>query len=137
MVSFTKADEAKVKSKFDSIKQGNISSGDTATVLNNTADILSKSSAGPLAKFFDDIKTMCEMVKAWVKKDYREIPVKTIGMIILTLGYVFSPVDIIPDVIPIIGLVDDATMVGLCIAAARSDIEAFRIWTRSHQKLLK
>ena len=77
------------------------------------------------------------MVKAWVKKDYREIPVKTIGMIILTLGYVFSPVDIIPDVIHVLGLVDDATMVGLCIAAARNDIEDFRIWARSHQKLLK
>lgn len=137
MVSFTKADEAKVKSKFDSIKQGKFSAGDTATVLNNTADILSKGATGPLAKFFDDIKTMCEMVKAWMKKDYREIPVKTIGMIILTLGYVFSPIDIIPDVIPVIGLVDDATMVGLCIAAARSDIEDFRMWARSHQKLLK
>ena len=49
----------------------------------------------------------------------------------------FSPVDIIPDVIPVLGLVDDATMVGLCIAASRSDIEDFRIWARSYQKLLK
>lgn len=127
-------DRERVENEFDStIKKGNFTSKDTATVLNNIADILSKSSTGPLANFFDDIKTMCEMVKAWVTKDYEQIPIKTIGMIILTLVYVFSPIDIIPDVIPIIGLVDDATMVGLCIAAARSDIEDFRIWTRSHQ----
>ena len=132
MVSFTKADEAKVNGKFDSFKQGKFSAGDTATVLNNTADILSKGKTGPLAKFFDDIKTMCEMVKTWVKKDYREIPVKTIGMIILTLLYVFSPIDVIPDCIPGIGLVDDAAMVGFCIAAARSDIEDFRVWARAH-----
>ncbi len=29
---------------------------------------------------------------------------------------------------------DDATMVGLCLAAVRSDINDFRIWARSHQK---
>ena len=53
-------------------------------------------------------------------------------MIILTLLYVFSPIDIIPDCIPGVGLVDDAAMVGFCLAAARSDIEDFRVWARAH-----
>ncbi len=132
MNMFSSANQRKVNGKFESFKHGKFSEVDTTTVLNNTADILNKSSNGPLAKFFDDIKTMCEMVKHWVKKDYKEIPVKTIGMIILTLVYVFSPLDIIPDVIPGVGLLDDATMVGFCIAAARSDIEDFRIWARNH-----
>ena len=113
MGMFSSADQAKVTGKFESFKRGNFSAADTATVLNNTADILNKSADGPLAKFFDDIKTMC-------------------AMIILTLVYVFSPIDIIPDCIPGIGLVDDAAMVGFCIAAARSDIEDFRVWARSH-----
>lgn len=132
MGMFSSAEQAKVTSKFESFKRGNFSAADTTTVLNNTADILNKSSDGPLAKFFDDIKTMCQMVKAWASKEYKGIPVKTIGMIILTLLYVFSPIDIIPDCIPGIGLVDDAAMVGFCIAAARSDIEDFRIWARAH-----
>ena len=132
MGMFSSADQAKVTGKFESFKRGNFSAADTATVLNNTADILNKSADGPLAKFFDDIKTMCQMVKAWAKKEYKGVPVKTIGMIILTLVYVFSPIDIIPDCIPGIGLVDDAAMVGLCIAAARSDIEDFRVWARAH-----
>ena len=132
MGMFSSADQAKVNGKFESFKRGNFSAADTATVLNNTADILNKSADGPLAKFFDDIKTMCQMVKAWAKKEYKGVPVKTIGMIILTLVYVFSPIDIIPDCIPGIGLVDDAAMVGFCIAAARSDIEDFRVWARAH-----
>ncbi|UTC64534.1 DUF1232 domain-containing protein [Treponema sp. OMZ 788] len=130
---FTKADEAKINGMFNSIKQGRFSNNDTSTVINNTVDILSKSSHGPLSQFFDDIKTMCAMAKAWTKKDYREIPFKTIGMIILTLVYVFSPVDIIPDVIPGVGLLDDAAIVGLCIAAARNDINDFRIWASHHK----
>ena len=132
MVKLSSADQAKVKGKFAFFKRGNFSAEDTAAVLNNTAEILSKSSDGPLAQFFDDIKTMCQMVKAWVKKEYKGVPVKTIGMIIFTLVYVFSPIDIIPDCIPGIGLVDDASMVGLCLAAVRSDINDFRVWARSH-----
>ena len=131
MSKFTSADKAKVEGKFESFKEGNFSANDAETVLNNTADILNKSADGPLAKFFDDIKTMCEMVKAWTRKEYKGVPVKTIGMIILTLVYVFSPVDLIPDAIPGIGLVDDATMVGFCLAAARSDIEDFRQWMKN------
>ena len=59
MGMFSSADQAKVTGKFESFKRGNFSAADTATVLNNTADILNKSADGPLAKFFDDIKTMC------------------------------------------------------------------------------
>ena len=132
MGMFSKADQAKIKGKFESFKNGKFSSEDTATVLNNIGSILRKSKEGPLARFFDDIKTMCEMVKSWTRNEYKGIPIKTIGMIILTLVYVFSPFDFIPDFIPGVGLMDDTAMVGLCLAAVRSDIEDFRVWARAH-----
>ena len=75
---FSSADRAKVTSTFETFKRGNFSASDVATVLNNITEILNKSSDGPLAKFFDDIKTMCQMGKAWAKKEYNGVPVKTI-----------------------------------------------------------
>lgn len=131
-----KDNEKTINTKFESIKKGQFRTEDATTVLHNTEEILSKSSTGPLATLFDDITTMCCMVKAWVRKEYTGIPVKTIGMIILTLTYVFSPLDIIPDIFPVIGLLDDATMVTLCLAAARSDINDFRIWQEKKQRSL-
>ncbi len=130
-------DKQKVADEFESIKNGNFTEEDTDTVLDNIEAILSKSSGGALSKFFDDIKTMCHMVKAWADKEYTGIPIKTIGMIILTLVYVFSPIDIIPDFIPVLGLLDDAAMVGLCLAAIRSDINDFRLWERKHSSYLE
>ena len=129
---FSRKDKAKVEAGFESIKKGKFSDDDVSTVIDNTEDILNKSSKGPLEKFFDDIKTMCDMVAAWVKKEYREIPYRTIGMIILTLVYVFSPLDIIPDAIPGIGLLDDAMMVTFCLKAVQGDIDDFRVWKRTH-----
>lgn len=131
MSTFSSVNQSKVKDFFESIKEGCFSADDVSTVINNVAGILKKSSEGPLKTFFDDIKTMCDMVKAWVKKEYRTIPYRTIGMIILTLLYVFSPFDIISDLIPGIGLMDDAMMVGLCLKVARDDINDFREWAKN------
>ena len=55
-------------------------------------------------------------------------------MVTLTLVYVFSPLDLIPDYIPGVGLLDDASIVGLCIAAIKSDLEAFKAWAKAHLK---
>lgn len=132
MSIFSRKDKAKVEAGFESIKEGKFKDEDVYTVIDNTEDILNKSSNGPLEKFFDDIKTMCDMVASWAKKEYREIPYRTIGMIILTLVYVFSPVDIIPDAIPGIGLLDDALMVTLCLKAVQGDIDDFRVWKKAH-----
>lgn len=134
MSLFSKKNQKKVNEKFDSFKQGNFNEEDTNTVLNHEDDILKKCTNVSLAKFLDDIKTMCAMVKAWVKKDYRAIPVKTIGIATLTLVYVFCPQDLIPDYIPGVGLLDDASIVALCIAAIKSDLEAFKVWAKAHLK---
>ena len=134
MNTISKETEQNLKEKFNGFKNGNFSSADTTTVLNNIEDILSKSESGPLREFFDDIKVMCSMVKSWIKKEYREIPVRTIGMVILTLGYVFSPIDLILDTIPVLGLLDDAKMVEMCLAAARSDINDYRLWKNKQGK---
>lgn len=137
MRKFSSTEQAKVKNLFESIKQGRFTRHDLATVLNNIPSILSKSTTGPLGSFFDDIKAMCDMVGAWTRKEYKQIPYKSIGVIVLTLVYVFTPIDIIPDFIPGVGLLDDATMVGLCLKIIKEDIEAYKLWSRNRTALLK
>lgn len=132
MMEMTNEQKEKVNGKFNSFKNGNFSKNDQDTVLNHSDEILEKANNEALQKFADDIRTMCSMVKAWSHKVYTKAPKKTIGMVIFSLVYVFSPIDIIPDFLPGIGLVDDATIVGLCLAAARADINDFRRWARAN-----
>ena len=132
MSKLSKEQKEKVNGAFSKIKNGNASSEDASTVIDNAEDILRKSADGPLGNFFDDIKSMIEMVKAWCKKEYKGIPFRTISMVILSLLYVFIPVDIIPDFIPVVGLLDDAAVIGLCLKAMKDDLDDFRAWQKEN-----
>lgn len=72
-------------------------------------EIFSKN--GPLAKFFADLKLLFSLIKDYYTGDYRQAPFWTIAAIVTALLYVLSPIDAIPDFIPVIGYVDDAAVV--------------------------
>ncbi len=48
--------------------------------------------------------------------------------IVAALLYVLSPVDLIPDAIPIIGMVDDALVVAACLKLVKQDLADFEAW---------
>ncbi len=74
------------------------------------------------------VPTMVSMVRAYAKKEYTEPPVGTIVAIVAALLYVLSPADLIPDVIPGIGYLDDAAVVAFCMKQVGDDLEAYKIW---------
>jgi uncharacterized membrane protein YkvA (DUF1232 family) len=55
-------------------------------------------------------------------------PTKAKILIWITLGYLFSPIDLIPDFIPILGLLDDIIIVPLLIAVVIKLIPK-EVWT--------
>ena len=68
------------------------------------------------------------MVKAFVKKEYTDVPWKTILAIIAGIVYFVTPFDLIPDFIPITGFVDDFTVLYWVFNNFNKDIESFRSW---------
>ena len=109
----------------------NVSEGDVNDVLNKENEILGKAH-GPLEKFAQDIKLLFSIIKDYANGTYREIPWVTIAGIVGTLLYVFSPIDLIPDFIPVLGLTDDAAVVALCLAGISKDLEKYRKWKNSN-----
>ncbi len=84
--------------------------------------------------FFDKVKTMMRMLRAYISGEYREIPWKSIVMIIGALLYFLMPLDMIPDFIPITGLADDITIVFLVFGSINEDIEAFLEYEQSMKR---
>jgi len=70
-------------------------------------------------------------VKAYVSGTYRVIPWPTILKIVAVFIYFISPIDVIPDFLPIIGLSDDIALLGWLFSSLASDIEAFEAWEQS------
>jgi uncharacterized membrane protein YkvA (DUF1232 family) len=62
---------------------------------------------------------------------YRDVPCWTVAVITFTLSYVLKPIDIIPDVLPVIGRLDDAVVVGHGLDLVRRDLDAYREWART------
>lgn len=81
-----------------------------------------------------DIPIMVSLVRSYVKKDYQDIPIGTIIAIISALIYFVSPIDIVPDSIPVLGYFDDAAVVAACWDLVESDVEEYVKWRKENGK---
>jgi len=83
-----------------------------------------------LKRFIDDLKMMLSLLKDYWTGEYRNIPWSTIAILVAALLYVLSPIDLIPDFIPIVGFMDDAMVMGLCLSMIGSTLEDYKIWKK-------
>jgi uncharacterized membrane protein YkvA (DUF1232 family) len=73
---------------------------------------------------------LARMVKALVKGQYKELPWATAVRIVAVLIYFVAPIDLIPDFLPVIGFVDDITLVFWLFQAISADIDKFEVWEK-------
>jgi uncharacterized membrane protein YkvA (DUF1232 family) len=67
-------------------------------------------------------------VKDWRTGKYRQALYGTIAAVVFALIYVFNPFDIVPDILPVIGVVDDATVIGALLMLVERDLQKYRGW---------
>jgi len=79
-------------------------------------------------KFF----TMGRLLKAYTMGDYRAIPWKAMLSAVAAIIYFVSPVDLIPDFIPVTGLTDDVGVLFWVYNSMSKEIGEFLAWEKSH-----
>ena len=88
-----------------------------------------------LAAIWDDLTSLFRIVKNWKSGSYREVPWNTVVLSTGAIIYFLTPVDLVPDVIPVVGLIDDIAVIRWVIGAIRSDLAKFRAWEASQPEL--
>lgn len=80
-----------------------------------------------LPKDTGDLKLLINLFKDWYNGVYREIPWYSIAAIILGFLYLLSPVDLVPDMIPVLGQVDDVVIIRWILThIAKQDLNKYR-----------
>lgn len=69
-----------------------------------------------------------------IQGEYKDVPIGTIIAIISALVYFVSPIDILPDSIPIVGYFDDAAVVAACWKLVDSDVKEYKAWRTKNGK---
>lgn len=84
--------------------------------------------------FREKIGLLSRLVKAYVAGEYRQIPSKTLISTLAALIYFVSPIDFIPDVLPVLGFADDIALLVWLFNSLNGDLENFKIWEREQER---
>lgn len=89
---------------------------------------IAKKKSSYLGDQFETFKVMWALLQDYWNGDYKNVPWKLIAAIGFAVAYLVSPIDVIPDFIPILGFVDDAAVFALTLAAFQSEIDTYKEW---------
>ncbi|MCC9138750.1 YkvA family protein [Pontibacter silvestris] len=91
-----------------------------------------KKSVGALAsEVWENMQLLGQMIKASTSGEYKGIPNTTVVGGIAVFIYFLTPIDLIPDFIPVIGLLDDATLLAWFMTSIKSELDKFKEWQES------
>ncbi|MBE6393345.1 MAG: DUF1232 domain-containing protein [Lentisphaerae bacterium] len=87
---------------------------------------------GKLGDQIENFKVLWSLLKDYYNGTYRNVPWKFIAAIGFAVAYLISPIDVIPDFIPLVGFVDDAAVFGLVVKSFMSEIEEYKTWKKNN-----
>lgn len=88
-----------------------------------------KNDVGTIAhEAWDTLQTMFRLIKASVSGEYTGVPTSTVAAAVAVLIYFLSPIDLIPDFIPVLGLLDDVALVAWFSTTLKHEMDKFHEW---------
>lgn len=126
-------DRDRINKEFERLKKTEYSHQDYEKVVNNEKRLFNLFNKSQLRLYAEYVKLFVSMIKDYFTGKYKEVPYGIIAAILGTLLYVIAPLDIIPDLLPAVGLADDAAIVALCVAFVAIDVDRYRDWKTSQE----
>jgi uncharacterized membrane protein YkvA (DUF1232 family) len=82
----------------------------------------------PFAETWPYLLAMIRLIRAYHQGEYRDASSENLLVVVAALNYFVSPVDVIPDSVPILGHIDDAQVMRLALESVRADLDTFMAW---------
>ncbi|APC18088.1 hypothetical protein BLL42_21040 [Pseudomonas frederiksbergensis] len=86
-----------------------------------------------LGKLKDDLRLLQALCLAYWRGEYRDISRKSMLTVVAGLMYFLSPLDAIPDFIPVFGMLDDIAVLAWVMKTLDDELSAFRAWRDRQQ----
>lgn len=83
---------------------------------------------GPIGHIRSSALLLISLVRDYRDGTYREVPWWAMAAVGFCLLYVLNPVDLIPDMIPILGQIDDAVVISVCLLLIDQELQKYKQW---------
>ncbi len=78
----------------------------------------------------DDLQALLRMLRETLAGRYRALPTRSLVAVLAGAVYLVNPLDLVTDVLPLVGLVDDVAVLAWITHMIRRDLDAFLAWER-------
>ncbi|MDJ0364297.1 YkvA family protein [Hymenobacter sp. H14-R3] len=88
-----------------------------------------KKEIGTIAhEVWDTLQSLFRLIKLSVSGEYTGVPRTTVIAAVAVLVYFISPIDLIPDFIPVVGLLDDMALIAWFSTSIKHELDRFHEW---------
>lgn len=87
---------------------------------------------GSLDAIWGQLMACFRLIKAYAQGTYRKIPWSSMVILVASVIYFVMPIDMIPDFIVAIGLLDDVALLGWAVKTFGSEVNAFVEWEKEN-----
>ena len=83
---------------------------------------------GLLDDIWEYLQVAARLIPAALKGEYTGLSGKSLTLIIGAIIYYVSPIDLLPDFLPLAGLLDDVAVLTFALRSIKDEIDAFKEW---------
>ena len=115
-----------LRTLFESYRRraGKLATKDILKLIKDAADKQTRSAVAGS----QDLADFIEMLRCSVRGEYQDLAKTAIGIVAGALLYFVAPLDLLPDLLPAAGFIDDFAVIAFAVNAVRKEIEHFRLW---------
>ena len=84
--------------------------------------------------FSKHISIFVRVIESYSSGSYTYVPWKSIALIVAGILYFTYPMDLIPDFIPVSGIIDDVALIAWIYKSVQEDIEKFLDWESNNKE---